>query len=243
MDCIDRSSKLPLYHQLYELIRGKIVRGEWKPGDMLPPETELMEQHQVSRIVVRQVFDLLVNEGLVYRERGRGTFVAKPTIQQTLTRIVSFTQDMRQRGLEPGTKPLAASLIPAPEDIAAKLRVPPGEELVRIERLRLASGEPMSVEEAYLVHRFCPGVLNGDYVTKPLREALERKYSIRLVRAEQDIRAVQAPRHLAATLEIEPKSAMLFIERVSYSQNNDPIEFLRIYYRGDRYALHNELQG
>jgi len=242
MRLINRHSKLPLYHQLYEILREQIVRGEWRPGDMLPPEPELIERYQVSRTTVRQVLDMLVNEGLIYRQQGRGTFVAQPTLEQGLVRIISFTEDMRQRGIQPGTQVLSSGLIPAPSDIAERLEIGPGEELAHLKRLRLADGQPMSVEESYLVHRYCPGVLQGDYAANPLREALERDYGIRLVRASQVIRAVLAPRDLAGLLSIQPKSALLYVERVSYSQQNSPVEFLRLYYRGDRYTLYNELR-
>jgi GntR family transcriptional regulator len=241
MKRIDRNSKLPLYHQLYEILRGRILHGEWQPGDMIPPEPELIERYEVSRTTVRQVLDLLVNEGLIYRQQGRGTFVAHPTLEQALVRIVSFTEDMRQRGFKPGTQVLSSGLVQAPETIAEKLEVEPGVELARLERLRLADGEPMSIEESYLVHRYCPGVLQGDYASNPLREALDKDHGIRLVRAKQIIRAILAPRDLAELLSIQPRSALLYIERVSHSQHNTPVEFLRIYYRGDRYVLYNEL--
>lgn len=238
---IDRGSKLPLYHQLYQILRGDIVRGEWQPGDMIPPESELIEQYQLSRTTVRQVLDMLSNEGLIYRQQGRGTFVAHPTVEQALVRIISFTEDMRQRGVRPGTEVLSSGLIPAPQDIAEKLEIAPGEELARLERLRLADGEPMSIEESHLVHRYCPGVLEGDYASNPLREALERDYGIRWTHAKQTIRAISASRNLARLLSVPPHSALLYIERVSYSQPNIPVEFLRIYYRGDRYTLYSEL--
>jgi GntR family transcriptional regulator len=238
---IDRGSKLPLYHQLYQILRGDIVRGEWQPGDMIPPESELIEQYQLSRTTVRQVLDMLSNEGLIYRQQGRGTFVAHPTVEQALVRIISFTEDMRQRGVRPGTEVLSSGLIPAPQDIAEKLEIEPGEELARLERLRLADGEPMSIEESHLVHRYCPGVLEGNYASNPLREALERDYGIRWTHAKQTIRAISASRNLARLLSVPPHSALLYIERVSYSQQNTPVEFLRIYYRGDRYTLYSEL--
>ncbi len=243
MDRVNRESKLPLYHQLYEILRDKIVHGEWQPGTMLPSETELVSQYQVSRITVRQVLDLLAKERLIYRQRGRGTFVAHPTIEQTLVRIVSFTDDMRQRGFRPGTVVLTSALIPAPQKIAKLLEIEPGEELAYLKRLRLADEEPMSIEESHLVHRFCPGVLQGDYASTPLREELERRYGIRWSRATQVIRAVQATPEIAQSLAVSPQSALLCIERVSYSQQNIPVEFLRIFYRGDKYELCAELTG
>jgi GntR family transcriptional regulator len=240
---IDRTSKLPLYHQLYEILRGNIVNGEWQPGDMIPPESELIERYRVSRTTVRQVLDMLVSEGLIEREQGRGTFVTHPTVEHGLVRIISFTEDMHQRGFEPGTQVLLSELVPAPPDIAEKLEIDSGEELTHLKRLRLANREPMSIEESYLVHRYCPQVLEVDYASNPLREALERDYGIRLVRAKQMIRAILAPPEQASTLGIRPRSALLLIERVSYSQENLPVEFLRIFYRADRYVLYSELQG
>lgn len=244
MNQINRHSKLPLYHQLYEILRGNIMRGEWRPGDMIPPESELIELYQVSRTTVRQVLDMLVNEGLIYRQRGRGSFVAHPTLEQGLVRIVNFTEDMQQRGFRPASKLLSSGLMPAPQDIAEKLHLEPGEELAHLKRLRLADDEPLGIEESYLVHRHCPDILSrSDYATHSLREVLDREYGIRWGRARQVIRAVLASPDLARLLSMPSRSALLFIERISYSQQNIPIEFLRTYYRADRYSLYNELQG
>jgi GntR family transcriptional regulator len=243
MDSINRDSRLPLYTQLYDILRAKITSGEWAAGEMIPPEHELIDCHQLSRTTVRQTLDLLVNEGLIYRQRGRGTFVAHPPVEQALLRIISFTDDMRQRGFEPSTEVLFSGLVPAPKEIAENLRIAPGEELARLERLRLADGEPMSVEESFLVHRLCPGVLEGDYASNPLRIVLERDYGIRWMHAKQVIRAILPSARLADLLSVSSHSAVLFIERVSYSLENIPVEFLHIYYRGDGYALYSELTG
>jgi GntR family transcriptional regulator len=232
-----------LYHQLYEIVRGDILGKKWQPGDMLPPESELIETYQVSRTTVRQVLDMLVNEGLIYRQRGRGTFVAHPTVEQAMVRIVSFDEDMRQRGLDPSTVVLFSRLVPASAEIAALMQIEAGEELARLERLRLADGEPMCVEEFSLLHRSCRGVLEGDYATTSLREALERNHGIRLSRARQVIRAESASERLAEALAVPVGSALLNVERTLYSQQDLPVGVQRLYYRGDRYSLYTELQG
>lgn len=244
MPALNPNSKIPLYQQLYESLRLRIVQGELKPGDILPPEMQLMTQYGAGRVTVRQALDLLVQDGLIYRERARGTFVAHPTVEQNLVRIVSFTQDMQQRSLRAGTKILGSELIKANAELAEKLQLEPGDELARLERLRLADREPMSVEESFLVHRYCPGILKKhNYATYPLRDALGRDYNLRLVRAKQIIRAIAANAELARVLNVPQRSPLLHIERVSFSQDNVPIEFLRIWYRADRYSLYNELQG
>jgi GntR family transcriptional regulator len=167
--------------------------------------------------------------------------VAERTLEQGLTRIISFTEDMRRRGLTPHTRVLFTGLVSAQDEIAQRLELPPGAELARIERLRLADDEPMSIEESYLVHRHCPGVLNEDYARASLRATLQQKYGIRIVRARQIIRAVLASPEQVKLLTTRAKAPLLLIERVSFSEQNVPVEFLRIFYRGDRYSLYNEL--
>lgn len=243
LTAIVHDSQLPYYQQLYDILRRQITDGFWKPGDRLPSEAELIDQYEVSRIVVRQAFDMLVNEGWVYRRRGRGTFVTTPTIEHGLTRIISFTEDMQRRGMRAGTRILLARLEPASLELAQKLNVTPGTELAVLERLRLADGEPMSIEISHLVHRLCNGILAGDYAATPLHEALMDRYDIRMVRANQEIRAVAAEKAMAAQLDIPPRAPLFYIERTSYSQYGMPVEFLQLYHRGDRYVLYNELRN
>ena len=240
---LNRESKIPLYHQLYELLRANILDGTWPPGTLLPPESELQATYAVSQITVRQALDNLVGDGLIYRQRGRGSFVSQPAIQTTLKRITSFTEDMHRRGFEPSSRTVHKEILPATASIAEKLEVEPGEELVRLDRLRFADGEPLSIEHSSLVHRFCPGVLDRNYEQHSLREALHQEYGIQLVKAVESIRAVNADRKQAELLSIRPNDALLAIERVSYSQGNIPVEWLQIFYRSDRYVLYTELQG
>lgn len=243
MVSIAHDSQIPYYRQLYDILRDELEGGRWRPGERMPSETELIEQYGVSRITVRQSLDMLVKEGWVYRRRGRGTFAVKPTIEQGLTRIISFTEDMQQREMHPGTRVLSSRLEPATDLIAAKLNIQPGSELAVLERLRLADGEPMSLEVSRLVHRLCPGILEGDYAETPLHEALRDRADIRLVRATQSIRAIAATKELASLLMVAVKAPLFYIERVSHSQYGLPVEYLQIYHRGDRYVLYNELRN
>ena len=243
IDRVSRQNKSPLYEQIYQLLRNKIADGQLRPGDLLPSEAELVEQYRVSRATVRQALDGLVNDGFIQRQQGRGTFVSPPAVEQGLIRIVSFTEDMQQRGLEPGTKLRSAELVPATDVIARHLEIPVGEPLARIERLRLADSEPMSIETSYLVHRYCPGILEQDYTTQSLRKMLEDRYKIRIGSARQSLRAISASEELAKALAVETNAALLYIERISYTEYDMPIEYLRLLHRGDRYTLHAELRG
>ena len=242
-DQIDRRNKVPLYQQLYELLQAKIKNKEWEPGDILPSEHDLLDSYQVSRATVRQALDALVNDGLIYREQGRGTFVAYPNVDQTLVRIVSFTEDMERRGFKPSTKVLFFGKIKATPKLASQLAIQPGDELMRLDRLRLADGEPMSIEESFLVHSMCSGLSDYDFSENSLRVLLEEVCNIQLLQADQIIRAISAPSNIARPLTVKTTDPLLYIERVSYSQYNLPVEFLRLYHRGDRYELFNSLRG
>ncbi len=242
-ETLNPASKLPLYQQLYELLEARIRSGEWKTGDMIPAEIELISRYEVSRITVRKVLDMLVTEGLLIRQRGRGSFVAQAKLEHGTTRIVSFTDDMRQRGLSPGTKIIFKGLVPAPRAIAVVLGVPEGEELARIDRLRLADGVPMCVEESFLIHRYLPGILKHDLAGNSLREIKQASYGIRWSRAHQTIQAVPAPAGIARLLSIRTGAPLLYFERVTYSQDAVAVEYLKIYYRADRYIIYNELVG
>ncbi len=234
---------ISFYQQLYTILRQELARGTWKPGERMPSEAELIATYGVSRITVRQAFELLVNDGLVYRRRGSGTYVTIPLIEHGLNRIISFTDDMQRRGLHPDTRLIAARLEPATADVARRLDIEPGEELAVLERLRLADGMPMSVERSHLVHRLCPDILDGDYVQTPLHIALRERYGIRLARAQQAIHAVAADKTMAGVLSAPVGTPLFFIERTSFRQGGLPVEFLQLYHRGDRYVLYNELRA
>jgi GntR family transcriptional regulator len=241
---VNRADKTPLYYQLYQIMKQKIRSGEWKAEDTLPTELDLGDQYELSRSTVRQAFDMLVNDGLIFRRQGQGTFVAHATIEQRLTRIISFTEDMLERGFQPGTKLLSAEIIPAPEDIASAMdNLVVGEELANVMRLRLADDEPMSIEYSFLVHKYCPEILRWDYSNTSLKRKLAEEYGIHLTYAQQKIRAISASTGLAKLLSVDEGDALLYIERIFYSDRNLPIELLRIHLRGDRYTLYSEMRG
>ncbi len=242
MQNLSRSSKIPLYFQLYEILHLNIINGVWKPDDLMPTEAELIEKYGLSRATVRQAFDMLVNQGWVYRRQGQGTFVSRPTFEQNLNRIISFWEDMHLRGLKPGTRVLSSELVPASDEMVENLQVDAGEELASLVRLRLADDEPLSVEHSLLVHRYCPGILEENYANNSLRKMLADKYNLHLVHATQKIRAVSASKNMAKQLGVDVNAPLLHIERVSFNDQGIPIEYLRIHLRGDRYTFYAELR-
>src|SRR5579871_5822943 len=162
MNAIYRNSPVPRYHQLKEILRERIRSGEWKAGDLIPSERELSETYGISRMTARQAITDLVNEGVFYREQGKGTFVTKRKITQQLMRLTGFTEDISARGQHPGTKVLSAQMLPADETTAEKLRVNVGQLIFRLQRLRLADGEPLAVELSQLSFKGCEKLLEED---------------------------------------------------------------------------------
>src|SRR5436309_12630764 len=146
MNTIYRNSPLPRYYQLKEIMRERVRAGEWQPGDLIPSERELGETYGISRMTARQAITDLVNEGLFYREQGKGTFVSQNKITQQLIRLTGFTEDIKASGQLPSTKVLSASMCPADETAAEWLHVKLGDLLFCWHRLRFADAKSLAVE-------------------------------------------------------------------------------------------------
>src|SRR5688500_2160603 len=136
---------LPRYYQLKEILRERIRTGEWAPGALIPSERELCERYGISRMTARQSVTALANEGLLYREQGKGTYVGRPKIPQQLLRLTGFTEDMKAREQRPGAMVLTAEMWPAADATAERLRVRLGQPVFRVRRLRLADSEPLAL--------------------------------------------------------------------------------------------------
>jgi Transcriptional regulators len=143
-----RGGPLPLHAQIVEAFRKAIREGHLKAGDRLPSEPELVAWLGVSRATIRQAMAELIAEGLIYRYQGRGTFVAPRKFEHPLQRLVSFSEDIRSRGMEPGSRILFLGQIPADAEVAAHLRIPPGKTVLRIYRLRLANDQPVGLHDS-----------------------------------------------------------------------------------------------
>ena len=236
-----KSGFVPYYYQIKEIIHKYIKNKEIKPGQALSPERELCLKYQVSRITVRKAMDLLVQEGLIYREKGRGTFVAKPPLEQP-AQIISFNEQMERRGLKPSTRVLKTKIFSQDKEIADCLNLNMDEEIALVKRLRLANGEPVALESSYLPHKLYPGIITGD-LTGSLTKITEQKYHLRLARATQVVKAEPVFGEAAKILGVKAGSPALFVKRISFLADNRSAEYLEAYYRGDRYEITMELKG
>jgi GntR family transcriptional regulator len=240
---IDKSYPLPMYFQLKEFLRDKIASGEWKPGDMVPSERELSEQHHISRMTARQALSELATEGLLRREQGRGTFVAEPKIEHGLTRLTGFTEDIRARGMAPGARVVRLELITPPLLAVRALQIASDRKIILLERLRLAGGEPIALETSHLHFNGVENLLNEDFENHSLYRILSEKYKITPARAEQKIGADLCSKREQELLKIREGAPVLRNKRITFDQWGRPFEYTESAYRADRYVFQAELNA
>lgn len=242
MNTVFRKSPLPRYYQLKEIMREKIRTGEWKPGDLIPSERELGEQYGISRMTARQAITELVNEGLFYREQGKGTFVSRHKITQQLIRLTGFTEDIKARGQRPGTRVVSAQMCAADDTTAERLRIKPGLQIFCLQRLRLADNEPLAIESAQISFMGCEKLLEENLEENSLYRLLETKYGLPLLEAEQELEAGLVGTEEAQLLNLPPGSPVLFIRRITYTERNQPIEYARSVYCGNKYTFYTHMK-
>jgi GntR family transcriptional regulator len=233
---MEKGHPLPLYYRIKRDLLAAIEEGTLKAGDRVPSERELTERYGVSRMTARHALGTLEQEGFLQRVQGKGTFVAPPKLEQPLVGLNSFTEDMRMRGLLPSTQVRSVTVEPAGERLGALLGLPAAEPAYRIERLRLANGEPMALETVYLSARLVPGLPDLD-LTRSLYALLEERWGIRLAGAMQSLEAVLAGPEEAEVLHVLPGAPLLALTRISKNRAGDPIEYTRSLYRADRYRF------
>ena len=229
-----RRSPVPLYSQVKELLRERIARLRGEEHEQLPSERELARDLNISRMTVRQAVRELIAEGAIYTAPGRGTFLATGEVTQQLVGLTSFSQEMTKRGLVPASRLLEAEGM-TDHEIAARLRLQPDEPIARIRRLRLANGEPMAIETTHLPLTLCPGLLSMDLERGSLYELLQRVFRLRFGVATQTITAEAARPATALMLGLAEGEPVLVMERLSELDNGRPFEYVRSWYRADRY--------
>jgi GntR family transcriptional regulator len=237
---INRNHPIPLYYQLMQELRRRIEEGEWKPGDLIPSERELSETHGISRMTVRQALVELTNEGLLHRDQGRGTFVARPKIRKRLSRLTSFTEDMRARGKSPTAQVLRMEMAPARPKVADMLQVEVERPVALIERLRLADGEPVGVECSHLFFTGCEAILRED-LSGSLYRLLGERFGLVPTQAQEEIEAGACGSREAQTLGLRRGDPVLRMRRRTFDQNQHPFEYVESVYRGDNRILYVEL--
>jgi GntR family transcriptional regulator len=230
-----RGPGITVHAQIEDWLAGEIAAGALVPGDRLPTEQDLAAWFGVSRMTLRQALAELARRGLVTRTVGRhgGTFVAAPKLEQDLTTLAGFSEQLRRHGMVPGARVLSARARPAGPAAAAALQIGEADEVYEIRRIRLADGRPIVLERSLFPAARFPGMLDSR-LDGSLYELLEVRYGLRPHRARECLEPVSAGVREAEALEIAEGAPLMLVERTAYARSGEPLEFARDLFRGDR---------
>ena len=227
-------SAIPLYYQLKQIMAEKIKTGEWEPDNLVPSERELTEVYQVSRATVRQAIAELVNEGLLYRKQGKGTFVARPKLERSLRSLYSFTHSTKAMGLNPTSRVLKQEVVDPQEEVRQILNLKPGQKILKLDRVRLANDEPLLLESTHIPEELCPGLVSEDLAGGSLYDLLTRRYHYDVSRAKESLEPILIDSYTADLLQVQRHKPAFAIERVAFTAENQPVEYTKAIARGDR---------
>lgn len=234
---LDKGSHIPLYLQLTAQLTELIHAGKLEPNYRLPSERELSEMLNVSRITTRLAVQELLESGLVYREQGRGTFVAEPKMRG-VQGFTSFTEYMRNRGLAPGSKIISQEIVGVDENLAETLHIHMGDPALHLVRLRLADGRPVAIQSAYLPSKMVPGLEEENLVDRSLFEVLRQKYFIHPAWTEAAVEASSATPEQARWLEIKSGEPVLIVRGLTFTESFEVVESVRTVYPGKGLAVY-----
>ncbi|MBU3197565.1 GntR family transcriptional regulator [Clostridium algidicarnis] len=237
---IDKNSTTPRYVQLEEYIKNQINDNIYPPGSSLPTEREFTELFGVSRMTVRQAISNLVNEGILYKIRGKGALVSKKIIEKEFE-IQGFSEDMISRGLVPGSDVIEFKKIIPEDDISKRLKLNQGEEVYFLNRLRLADNEPMAIEYCYIPVKFFPGLVKYNMVQCSLYDLLKSEYNLQIGYIKQKFKAIGMNKKEAELLTGKSKAFGLLSIRVLFDENDRPVECTKTIYHPDRYTFNMTL--
>ncbi|WP_026883181.1 GntR family transcriptional regulator [Clostridium akagii] len=236
MKKIEKHNPLPMYFQIKEILKELIENEELKPGDMIPPEREICSIQQVSRMTVNKAIMSLVNEGILYREQGKGTFVSKPKKKQVLTKLKGFTEEMLDRGLRTETKIISFTVNEVTKQIKSILEMPDSEtKVIQITRLRIFNGEPMGIEIVWLPYNLFPNMTEEMVSGQSLYGIFKEKYNYQPKKAKQTIEPIILNDYECDLLNQKKGSVAMLFWRNTYTAEGIQIEYNKSIYRSDIY--------
>jgi GntR family transcriptional regulator len=230
-------SHSPLYLQITDILRARILDGSYQPNHQMMSESEMMATFGVSRITVRQALNNLQSEGLIFRIPGKGSFVSRPRAFQNLGSLQGFGTAMREMGYETHSQVLSARAMKPPQQVLERLQLAKGDKVMELRRLRFLNREPISVDVSYLPQAIGARVAKADLANRDIFAILENDLQIALGHADLQINSTLADDALAAQLRVTEGSPVLFIERVIHTPDGSPLEYEELYYRGDAFRF------
>ena len=234
---LNKSHPIPLYYQLVEQIREQIQSGFIKPGDQLPSERRLGEEAGISRMTVRQAVAYLVQDGTLEVKPGVGTFVAQPKLTHDPLHLLGFTEETISQGGQVTSEVLVQELFTPPAGITTALALSVNDLCLKLVRLRFVNKIPLLLETTYLPAYLCPGLETVDLETASLYTYLSQRYNLQLTQTRQTLEATVANQYESELFGIKPGMAMILAEGITYQQGQQPVEYFKAVYRGDRFKF------
>lgn len=234
---LKQSGVEPLYVQIREIIITKIERNELKPGDQIPTEAYLTKKYGVSRITVRKAVQDLVDDDILIRKQGKGTFVAVPKIERELITVNSFSKRMSEKGFIPGAKVLSKELIEPSSTVCKFLQVEKNAEVIAIQRLRFLDKEPVAIEKSYIPYESYPLVLEANINIGSLYKFLEEEYNVSPGKSEKTLEIIKCNEFEAKHLNISVGEPLFLLTGAIYTTDNRSIEYVKTVFKGDRFRF------
>lgn len=232
---IDKSTPVPLYFQLKQLILAEIKNGTYQEGSLIPTEKDISTLFEISRTTVRQAITELVQEGWLYRVKSKGTFVSQPKISQDfIKKLESYNDQIFRAGMIPSTEVLKCEVQNADDEAARSLDLPLHTPVIYLHRKRLANNEPIVTIETFLPYQTCSFILEHDLAKESLYGILSTRKDTLVYRVERTVEAVEANSHDYKYLDISPGKPIQHFTSIGYNDSSRPIEFSLARYRGDR---------
>ncbi|ADO76521.1 transcriptional regulator, GntR family [Halanaerobium praevalens DSM 2228] len=241
MSKIINNSRLPLYHQLYDIIVDKIENGTYHENDKLPSERELCEQYDISRATVRRAMVELEKNDYIYKKQGKGVFISEKAFEQDLLSFYSFTEEMKKVGKAPSSNVIEFETIKANAKISENLKIPLNQKVYKFTRLRLADEVPMMLETTYLPKSRFSGLTKELLSKKAMYDIFSDKYNVDFEKAEETFKATAINSREEKYLEVKKDSPAILLKRFTY-ENNDVIEYTVSVARGDKFRFHVVLE-
>ena len=239
---INKDIPIPVYYQLKEIIREKIEIGALKIGEKITSENKLSEIYQISRMTVRQAIKELVGEGLLYRDKGRGTFVCEPKIDYGfIQKLTTFYDDMREKGYTMRTKVLKQEIRTASKAIAEKLNIEENEKILYILRIRYIENSPIVTVVNHIPYKLCPNLINEDLTDKSLYQTLAEKYGLVAYKAKVTLEAIIASKYDSELLNIKEDAPIHLMKNITCTKENVIMDYFESHFRGDKGKVQVEL--
>lgn len=234
---IDKNSVIPIYYQLAKIIKKQIYEGILKPGETLPAEHELVEMYGISRMTVRRALSELINAGMVYAEKGKGTFVAQPKLEDVVFELKNFHEEIKKMGLKPSARLLGVKIVKADQPLVKKLEVPLNTKCLYFRLLISANDEPLIYENKYVIYAKQKPILESELKDPSLSSLAAMHGDYFPIMSKRVLHASVVVKEEAAVLGVPPNTPVFVVEQILYDTEKKPIGWGKSVCRGDRFKF------